>query len=275
MGDVPLIPVIRPASGVAGNVGSKYEKRRAEFDALKFDALIEQKGYRLAWSRACECPCASVNDQTRQPDPNCTLCNGTGWLYFAPTEPVMTSRVGPLNPVQQAIVTANKAGVIRGIMTGIRSNREPFGEIGNWQWGDVTVTVRPENRLGHYDKLVHLDSEIVYVEAIDSTGPTNPVTTRYFVNQVNLIRSLTTEYVADTDFTLAAGVISWLPGHGPAAGTRITLHYLTHPTWLVIDHPHAIRMSMRKVKVKDPLTPQGDPQKLPIQAHARLDFLPS
>jgi hypothetical protein len=274
MGEVPLIPVTRPASGVAGNTGTKYEKRRPDMDAKLFDALIEQKGYRLAWSRACECPCASVNDQTRQPDPNCALCNGTGWLYFAPTEPVKVGKVGPLNPLQQKLVTDTKSGVIRGIITGIRSNREPFGEIGNWQWGDVTVTVRPENRLGHYDKLIHLDSEIVYVEALDCAGPLATVKTRYLVNQVNLLRSLAQEYVAGTDFTLSAGVISWLPGKGPAAGTRITLHYLTHPTWLIIDHPHAIRGSMRKLKVKDPLTPQGDPQNLPIQAHARLDFLP-
>jgi len=273
MGLVPLIPTIRPASGIAGNTDTKYEKRRPDMNAKLFDAVIEQKGYRLAWTRATECPCASVNDQTKQPDPNCVLCKGTGWFYFAPSEPVVSSKVGPLNPLQQSIV-ANKCGVIRGIITGIRSNREPFGEIGNWQWGDVTITVRPQNRLGHYDKLIHLDSEIVYVEAFDADVPTLPIKTRYPVNQVNLLRSLAKEYVPGVDFTLVAGVLTWLPGKGPVKGSRLSLHYLTHPTWLVIDHPHAIRMSMRKVKVKDPLTPQGDPQQLPIQAHGRLDFLP-
>lgn len=273
MSTVPLIPEIRPKSGIAGNTNSKYEKRRPDMDAKLFDAVIEQKGYRLAWTRATECPCASVNDQTRQPDPNCVLCKGTGWFYFAPSEPVVSSKIGALNPLQQKIVD-NKAGVIRGIITGIRSNREPFGEIGNWQWGDVTITARPQNRLGHYDKLVHLDSEIVYVEAFDSDAPTLPVKTRYLVNQVNLFRSFATEFVAGTDYTLVAGVLSWLPGKGPDKGTRISLHYLTHPTWLIIDHPHAIRASMRKLKVKSPLTPQGDPQQLPIQAHARLEFLP-
>ena len=271
MGNVPLIPEIRPASGIAGNTDLKYEKRRPDMKAELFDALIEQKGYRLAWSRATECPCASVNEQTRLPDPNCLLCKSTGWFYFAPNTPIKTAKVGPLNPLQQKLV--DKAGVIRGIISGIRSNREPMGEIGNWQWGDVTITVRPENRLGHYDKLIHLDSEIVYVEAFDSGELTLPVVTRYLVNQVNLFRSVVQEFVAGTDFTLIAGVITWLPGKGPEKGTRLSLHYLTHPTWLVIDHPHSIRASMRKLKVKDPLTPQGDPQQLPIQAHARLDFL--
>jgi hypothetical protein len=274
MGEVPLIPAMRPRSGVAGNTGIKYEKRRPDMDARKFDALIEQKGYRLAWSRATECPCSSVNDQTRQPDPNCLVCKGTGWLYFAPTEPVMASKVGKLNPLQEKLIADTKSGVIRGIITGIRSNREPFGEIGNWQWGDVTVSVRPENRLGHYDKLIHLDSEIVFVEAFDTDDPALPIKTRYLVNQINMLRSLATEFVAGTDFTLTAGAVTWLPGKGPIKGTRVSLHYLTHPTWLIIDHPHAIRASMRKLKVKDPLTPQGDPQNLPIQAHARLDFLP-
>ena len=269
-----LVPEIVPASGIAGNTESKYEKRRAEFDGSMFDALIEQKGYRLVWTRAAECPCAHMNDQTRTPDPNCTLCKGRGWLYFAPTEPVLAKNVGEFTPVQQRIVNDAGGGVIRGIMTGIRSERQPYNEIGNWKFGDVSVTVRPQNKLGYYDRLVHLDSEVVYAEAFDSVDAALPLPLRYPANQVNLLRSLTQVYKATVDFTLTAGNVTWLSGKAPAVGTRLSLHYLTHPTWLLIDHPHAIRASMKRLKVKAPVTPQGNPQALPLQAHARLDFVP-
>jgi hypothetical protein len=269
-----LVPTITPSSGIAGNVGSKYEKQRAEFDSSIFDALIEQKGYRLVWTRAAECPCASVNDQTKTPDPNCTLCKGTGWLYFPPTQPVMSKNVGVFTPIQQAIVTRSGGGVIRGVMTGLRSERHPYNEIGNWKFGDVSVTVRPPNKLGYYDKLVHLDSEVVFAEGFDSLAESVAVPTRYLVNQINLFRSLAQVYVGNEDYTLSAGVISWVPGHAPEVGTRLTLHYLTHPTWIIIDHPHAIRASMKRLKVKNPDTPQGNAQPLPLQAHARLEFIP-
>lgn len=273
MGNVPLIPEIVPSSGIAGPDGAAKGHPRADFQVKRFNALIETKGYRLAWSRASECPCSGVNDQTKQPDPNCTLCKGKGWFYFAPTEAVVSDNVGPLNPLQTALVAALPAGVIRGVISGIHSERFPYGEIGNWHFGDVMVTVRPENRIGYYDKLVHLDSEIVFAEGI-TTASLTTLATRYPVNQVNLLRSKTATFVATTDFTLSAGVVSWVTGRAPAVGTRVVIHYLTHPTWLVIDHPHAIRSSLDWLRVKAPLTPQGDPLALPLQAHARLEFVP-
>ena len=266
-----LVPEIKPTSGVAGNVGSKYEKRRAEFDATHFSALIEQKGYRLAWQRAAECPCVSVNDQTRLWDPNCPLCKAKGWFYFAPTEPVLATNVGELTPIQAAI--AVNAGVIRGIMTSLRNERQPYNEIGNWQFGDTTTSVRWQNKLGYYDKLTNLDSEVVYAEAVTTDGAAI-LPTRYRANQVNLVRSVARTYEGEVDFEFVAGQIVWNSGKNPGSGLKLTLHYLCHPTWIVVDHPHAIRTSMKRIRVKNPVTPQGDPQPLPLQAHTRLEFVP-
>ena len=268
--DIPsFTPVMQPTSGIISNPGMR--ETRVDFQDKRFDVVVETKGQRLAWSRATECPCIGVNDQTRLPDPNCVLCKGSGWYYFAPNIPIVAANVGSLSDVQKAILTRNKAGIIKGVITGVKGLRMPYGALGNWAEGDIMVSVRHQNKIGHYDKLVNIDAEIIYVEGILSRGSSLPLVTRYLVNQINFIRSFTTEYTCEVDYTLLNGMIYWLPGRGPASGTRVTVHYLMSPTWLVVDHPHAIRTSL--IRAKSGITPQGNPQPLPIQVHCRLEFL--
>lgn len=275
-------PTTVPASGVVGMPATTKGRPRADFKEHFFESLIEQKGYRLAWSRAANCPCVNTNSQTLQPDPNCALCRGKGWLYFAPTEPVVTATAGELDSVQQLILTQENAGLIRGIMTQFQAETDPYTEVGNWQRGDVQCTVRYQNKLGYYDRLINLDSEIVYAEVLESgkdrrgvaVSAAAPLDTRYLVNRVNLVRSVDAVFQLGLDYELAAGRIAWRPGRAPAQGTRLSLHYLTHPVWLVVQHPHAIRTTAKLLKKAAPITPQGDPTPLPIQAHVRLEFVP-
>ena len=51
------------------------------------------------------------------------------------------------------------------------------------------------------------------------------------------------------------------------------MHYLMHPTWLVVEYPHMIRTTPIKFKTTSPTTPQGDPNALPVQAMLRYEFL--
>lgn len=271
--DIPCFtPVMSPSSGIV-SLPAARKSPRVDFQGDKFDLLIETKGQRLAWSRATECPCAGVNTQTKLSDPNCALCRGSGWFYFSPSLPVTAATVGSLSDVQKAILVRNHGGIIKGIVSDTKKARIPYSALGNWEEGDILITVRAPNKLGHYDKLVSIDTNIVYVEGIVSRGASLPLVTRYLVNQINFVRSFTSEYKVEVDYTLLEGQIYWLPGKAPATGVRVTVHYLTTPTWLVVDHPHAVRSSLVAIKVKDPITPQGSPQDLPIQAHCRLEFL--
>lgn len=271
--DIPsFTPEMAPASGII-NLPADRKSPRVDFQGDKFDLLVETKGQRLAWSRATECPCAPINTQTRLPDPNCVLCRGSGWFYFAPSLPVTAANVGALSDVQKAILERNNAGVIKGVVSDVKKLRIPYSALGNWQEGDIMISVRAPNKLGHYDKLVSLDSQIVYVEGINSRGASLPLLTRYLVNQIDFIRSFAKEYKVEVDYTLVDGQVYWLPGKAAAAGVRLTVHYLMSPTWLIIDHPHAVRTSLQAFRVKTPITPQGTPQDLPIQAHCRLEFL--
>jgi len=258
-------------AGVVGlPAGVKEAGRRVDFRADDFVLMVETKGYRLAWTRTAVCPCTPVNDQTRQPDPNCSLCDGTGWIFFRPEEGTIDEKkVGNLTDLQKRIL-GNDATVIRGIMTGITGDKQPWDPVGPRLEGMASCTVRAENKLGYYDRLTNLDAVIVYCQLIETASP---LVLKYPAASINLLRSKDTIYVEGTDFTMDTGDVVWVTGHVPASGTLLVAHYLTHPTWRVINHPHMLRVTPVKKKQAKPLTPQGEPTDMPINAVVKYEWL--
>jgi hypothetical protein len=267
-------------SGVLGlPVGVKEQGKRVDFRSNDFILLVETKGYRVAWSRAALCPCAPNNDQTEQPDPNCSTCRGSGWLYFAPANATVNELlVGELDPVQTRIAN-DQAAVIRSIMTGITGKWNQYDPIGTRLQGTMNATVRFENVIGYHDRITHLDSTIAFAEVLDALDPGASLTlkTRYPVVTINLLRSEAKQFIDPTDFTISSnGDIVWVDTtKAPTKDTRLTVHYLCHPTWLVVEHPHTVRLSPVKFKTKKPDTPAGNAQPLPVQALLQYEFLPS
>jgi len=247
--------------------------QRVDFKVDKFDLAIETKGYLLAWMRAAVCPCKPVSTHTEQPDPLCTLCKGQGWYYFGGNTPTDPTAVGRLNEVQSRIITDTNAMAIRGLITSIQNEYNPWDKLGNWQAGSMQLTVRKLNMLGYYDKVINLDSEIVYSEIMECDGGA-ALHKRYLVNGVNVLRSQAAVYRPEIDYYLEKGDVIFYPGKVPAVGTRVGIHYLCYPTWLIVEHPHAIRATLKRFKTKTPTTAGGDMYQLPIQALIRLDFLP-
>lgn len=274
MGNGPVItmPAV-PALGLPA--GTKEAGKRVDFKPDDFDLLIETKGYLLAWTRAAMCPCAPVTPQTEQPDPNCDLCNGSGWFYFGDQKGIRDwNEIGDLNDLQKHIIVSNDAMVIRGVGTSIQNTLNPWDKLGNWMSGMMQITVRHQNKLAYYDKLIGLDTEITYSEIVEADG-TEALSTRYPTTGVNLLRSETVTYTPNVDYALdQQGSILWKTGKAPDAGTRLSVHYLCHPTWLVVEHPHVARTSPVKFKTATPQTPRGDSRRLPIQAVVKLDFIP-
>lgn len=265
---------LRPGWGEIGPP-LKETGKRADFRPDWFTTLLESKGNRMAWRRASMCPCTPVNDQTEQADPNCTLCKGKGWYYFGLRRALILPKIGDLDAIQKQIIgveTDDPAAVIRVLMTGISANPDALDRQGMWVAGDAQLTVRYENRLGYWDRLVDLDTEMVYSELLDQ-GAGRTLPSRYPITQANEVRTFGTVYKAEEDFTLVEGVLTWKTGKGPASGAKVAVHYLHHPTWLVVDHPHVIRMTSLKLKRAEVETPEGTPQSLPLQAHARLEYL--
>lgn len=249
--------------------GVKARGQTVDFRVDQFVIAIESKGYRLAWKRTTFCPCTGDNDQTEQPSINCTLCQGSGWLHFAPANVATSKQVGKLDSLQTQI--ANNAGVIFGTMTGITGKENAYDQVQRRLAGQMNLTVRAENKIGYWDLFVNLDTTIVYSQWAVSDG--SAVTkARYPIVCMNFLRSESQVFAEGTDFQISAGNIQWI-GTPPADGTRLALHYLTYPHWRVTEHPHTTRATLVGAKTKNPGTPLGDPTELPVQAICQLEFL--
>ena len=263
------MPILRAAdAGVVGLPdGVKEAGQRVDFKPDKFTLAVETKGYRLAWSRAARCPCVGVNTQTDQANPNCVLCSGKGWLLFQPTGAVVdTEIIGELDATQTVIV-GSTAAVIKGIMSGITNKYVPYDQVVARLEGVSMLTVRAENKLGYYDRICNLDATVTQYELKDA-GSESTLSMRYPIRDINLLRSESAVFVVDTDFTIVAGDISWVSGQAPAAGTQLACHYLTHPYWRVMDHPHAARLTPVKYK-----STSEDPRPLPVSAVLKYEWM--
>jgi hypothetical protein len=261
--------------------GSKKRSDIADLDHAGIDKFNEVAGARIAWSRAAICPCSSINDgETGQTDPQCPLCKGRGWFYFGPRNYEVSTDVGTLTPLQKAIVADGNAAVIFGLFQRGENRMNPYDIVGNWMRGGMFLTVRFANLLAFYDRIVNLDSDIVYHEVIEQPAllpgvqPVMRIPLRYRASSVNMIRSLTERWEEGEHFVVSTtGEVLWtMPP--PSPGTRYTVHYCTPPTWLVVEHPHVIRETPRRLDISNKVTPAGMPQPLPLQARVELEFLP-
>lgn len=256
---------------------TKEGGKRADFQPSDHENLVEMRGYRLAWTRASFCPCVPLNSQTEQANPTCTICRGSGYLYFSQKAKQPASKVGALNDIQAALLAKTGAAVIRGIITGISRQQNTYSELGSYAEGQATCTVRPLNTLGRLDRLVQLDSLVVYTQKAVAPEAGKPLTLRYPVVQMNMLAvadGLTaTRLVQGQHFDLVVGQVVFRAGQAPPPGAHMAAHYTTMPTWLVTDQPHSVRVQNILAKVADPLTPEGNLQYLPLQATLRLEWL--
>jgi hypothetical protein len=264
---------------VAGEPTTKFA--RVDFRAAgdseftEFEALIETKCPRLGWARATICSCKGFNDQTDQTDPDCPKCNGLGWRYFRPVDyAVDASTLGALDALQTALLEKANAVVIRGLTTGIGTQPDIFQVLGKWALGSAMLTVRPGNRVGYYDRVVQLDVVEPFSEVIEDAGVATPKT-RYPVHSLNFAATLDTELSNDDIILYEDGTLGWKTGKQPPSGTRVTLSYMHHPVWVVIEFVNANRTSLVKFKKSEVLTPSGDTQALPIRVMLRREYLPA
>jgi hypothetical protein len=109
-------------------------------------------------------------------------------------------------------------------------------------------------------------------EVITVSG--NAIPLKNSVIGVNFMASRTAVFGED-DVTLTAGVLTWKTGRAPPEGTKVTVHYLCHPRWVVMNFTKLHRSSLVRFKA-DPSTfqtPDGSLVQHPMEVIVRLEHL--
>lgn len=247
------------ANGISTRQGQDVNTRktRAQFRQIEFQRAILQHGYYLIWTKALLCPC--INPQTNQAQINCDECDGSGFYYDDPIE-------------------------TRGIMTSMERSTRQFDRPGVWVEGSATLTVEPQYRMGHRDRVEMRDSVMVHSELMqkgDRRGlrsklPDHCDSLRYRITRLTALiwkpeGAPATKLEEGFHFKVNEnGWIEWLEKGDELIDDEeyLSAIYEYHPIYLVISHPHATREATLETKV-----PQQTVFSLPVQMSVQLDYL--
>ena len=206
---------------------------RVDLYAEQYDELIRQKGMRVLWEEAMACYC--LNKDTGQPDFNCQMCSGSGFIYSAPKE--------------TKVVTTGLTG---------RFDLETIGMI---QKGTAYATALSSDLMGYHDRLAFPDFNGKYSQTVTFTDGKSPKLHR---PAKRIIRCMTAvaEFIPFVDSDPVTGIpqpdfkisedgftIEWVNLETwPPDGTRAALLYVTNPSYIIDDITHELRATFVKYK---------------------------
>jgi len=218
-------------------------------DAELSIAQIKGDGYEVIWKKSVPCPNRMLNKDDH--DLNCTLCDGTGFLF-------------------------DSGKVIKALMTSI-SLKQTFASFGRFDIGMAIITVEPEHKFSWWDSIELRknkcgdDVTIRYSEVLQRGKNTLVDKTKYQgVSAVRLVDASGVDYTADVDFKFTTdSKISWdvLNGSHPATGVFYSLSYLCHPRYVILDLAHQFRNARSRSADTKGLI------EFPVQGIGKLDFL--
>jgi len=187
---------------------------RADFKPESFDTLIKQKGYRMIWEQGMFCSCYLPD--SGQPDYNCTICKGKGYVYFNPTE-------------------------TRALVTSI-SGRKEQDHIGLSELGAAYLTPLSTDNVGFRDRFTFLDFTMKYSELIPKRSPGTNDILRYPAKDMICLRHLGHVFKRGIDFNLSRDgtEIEWLTQALPE-GTQYSVLYDTASVYIAINPIHELR----------------------------------
>lgn len=169
------------------------------------------------WEQATVCPC--INPDTNQPDFNCTLCSGTGFIYF--------------QPMAIKVLTTSLPGTPENEIIGYR---EP---------GTAYCTPTSDIVMGYQDHLYFPDFNVKFSQLVkfDESGKSSrlikPCTKIVTLTDGKSFYKYGTDYVisdADNKYLL------WLnPSNKPLPTQQMSCLYFTHPVYAVMEAMHELR----------------------------------
>lgn len=259
---------------------------QARFMHAEIRKMHKANGRVVLWEQAAECPCVrrtalsvsmgSLADTTggmgnnAHPRLDCAVCSGRGYLHHSPQQ-------------------------IQAVLTGADGNPKRFEAWGENMLGMLSVTPLPENLPGFLDRFTIIHSVMVMRETRTRTAQTVerlrfPIVTRALdltvgVTNVSVLyaHKANAEGIAEPGGVMTMGEafevtdegeIDWSVGDdngkAPEVGGRYSMSYFGHPSYLVVNHPHAFR------DVVDPWKrPVGQEVEtaMVVNAMCRLEFL--
>jgi hypothetical protein len=193
---------------------------RADIDVDKFDQLIQHQGMRVLWEEAIMCDCVS---DTHQPDYNCKICYGSGFIYLPPVQTVVAS-------------------------TSLNGNRN-FDTIGMRETGTAYITTLSKDLMGYHDRLTFIDFSSKYSQTIQfKFGKSKPL--KRPVKELLMARRKNDIFSVKKDFTIIND--GWNLQCSDELLTKygddfvITLLFVTAPIYSILDVVHELRATFIK-----------------------------
>lgn len=226
----------------------------AQLDPKLILQQVETMGYNVTWKRALVCPNRIVEKSSH--DLNCTVCDGTGFLYDEGTS-------------QKMLVSSV-------------SLRQAYQSQGRVDLGTAMLTAKPEVPLSWWDKVTLTETTIGFTEVVLHV-PGKPDKLKYPIVDTEekrgvwrLVRNDGTQYELDTDFVVGAdGLLSWAVEPGQCF---FSIGYYIRPTYIVLDVNHHARTlpAFGPRGIAQNVNPSGASQRtveFPVMALGKFDFL--
>lgn len=196
-----------------------------DFIKPEFDALIENKGYRVIWEKSTMCPCRGTQ---HSPLSDCQNCRGTGWVLF--------------NAIRTKMV-----------LTSINYSNKYL------QWtkdlvGMIAVTARSEDRITFMDRITLIDSDNYESEImplqVSSTGVVFCFVTYKLVEVMEIFTFIQSDQalnrLSPEEFQFSVGGYKIIFPNITLQENEVkmvSIRYKCNPQYYVVDMNHDIRNS--------------------------------
>jgi hypothetical protein len=228
-------PINQPMPSSNKNIGNVIKQRIPDvtLNLDSFNELALDKGLRFMHERATNCP--NVNSiEANSHDPNCTVCEYQGFLYYCPKE-------------------------IVGVHTGNSKKREYEGQ-GTFEYGSASLTFPSiysdgtEADFMEGDRLTLLDYSVRNTD-LTQVGDSGFLKIRNLVDSVDHLMYVDgdtgapVELIEGTDYEIVNGRIGFLAGMDPGENPSFcqpyvfSISYFHRPRYIVAQHYKEIRAS--------------------------------
>jgi hypothetical protein len=223
------------------NLGDPDAPEYIDLDPAEFDNLLADKGYLVTWEKSALCP----NRRGLGPSDHkitCTLCEGTGFIFFDPQATEM-------------------------LITGVKLH-ESYYAWGRFDGGSVMVTSKSDDQIGYWDRLTLRNSSARFTQLVYRQPGAAKDRLKYtplamvYVIWVTSSGALQVATLG-THYSVSGDEVTWLTSTKPPAGHLYTAVYTYRQRYIITDLIHQHRESSVK----------GVRTAFPLQATAKLDFL--